>query len=139
MNLQLFRAMSFRQFLVVGCLPVLMTTVPFTAQAQEHDPRTPPAVAAKVALRGSAAGIAVTEIRIVRRNDVLVAQADLLNTQRQDRRLYYRFKWLDSVGNQVGDGESWKQLGLLGMQQETVKSVAPGASASDFRVEMNIE
>lgn len=105
----------------------------------EHDPGTPPAVAAKLDLRGQAQGIKVSEIRIVRRNDVLAVQADLGNVMRQDRRVYYRFKWLDSVGNQVGDGESWKQLGLLGMQQQTIKSVAPTSAAVDVRIEMNVE
>ncbi len=105
----------------------------------EHDPGTPPAVAAKLELRGLAQGIKVSEIRMVRRNDVLAVQADLGNVVRQDRRVYYRFRWLDSVGNQVGDGESWKQLGLLGMQQQTIKSVAPTSAAVDVRIEMNVE
>ena len=53
--------------------------------------------------------------------------------------VYYRFRWLDSVGNQVGDGESWKQLGVMGQGQQTVKSVAPQSAATDFRLEMNVE
>ena len=77
--------------------------------AQQHDPATPLAVASKVALRGEANSIAVREMRIVRKNDILVAQADMANMGRSDRTVFYRFKWLDNVGNQVGDGESWKQ------------------------------
>ncbi len=110
-----------------------------TATTAQHDPATPPAVASKIALRGEANGIAVREIRIVRKSDVLVVQADLSNTGRSDRTLYYRFKWLDAVGNQVGDGESWKQLTVLGLGQQTVKSVAPSGAATDFRIEMNVE
>ncbi len=109
------------------------------AQAQQHDPATPIAVASKVALRGEANDIAVREIRIVRKNDVLVVQADLANMARGDRTVFYRFKWLDQVGNQVGDGESWKQLGVLGLGQQTIKSVAPHSAATDFRIEMNVE
>ncbi|HSV51708.1 MAG TPA: YcfL family protein [Burkholderiaceae bacterium] len=109
------------------------------AHAQNHDPATPPAVAAKIALRGEASGIAVREMRFVRRNDVLVVQADLGNVGKTDRTVFYRFKWLDGVGNQVGDGESWKQLGVLGLGQQTVKSVAPHGAATDFRLEMNVE
>lgn len=105
----------------------------------QHDPATPPAVAAKVALRGEASGIAITEMRLVRRNDVLVVQADMANVGRTDRTLFYRFKWLDNVGNQVGDGESWKQLTVLGLGQQTVKSVAPTGAAVDLRLEMNVE
>lgn len=108
-------------------------------QAQMHDPATPLAVAGKVALRGEANGIAVREIRIVRKNDVLVVQADMANMGRSDRTVFYRFRWLDSVGNQVGDGESWKQMAVLGLGQQTVKSVAPSGAAQDFRIEMNVE
>jgi uncharacterized protein YcfL len=107
--------------------------------AQMHDPATPLAVAGKVALRGEANGIAVREIRIVRKNDVLVVQADMANMGRSDRTVFYRFRWLDGVGNQVGDGESWKQMAVLGLGQQTVKSVAPSSAAQDFRIEMNVE
>ena len=107
--------------------------------AQQHDPATPLAVASKVALRGEANSIAVREMRIVRKNDILVAQADMANMGRSDRTVFYRFKWLDNVGNQVGDGESWKQLSMLGLGQQTVKSVAPTAAPVDLRLEMNVE
>ena len=109
------------------------------AHAQQHDPSTPPAVASKVALRGEANGIAVREMRIVRKNDILVVQADMANTGRSDRTVFYRFKWVDQVGNQVGDGESWKQMSVLGLGQQTVKSVAPTSAAVDLRLEMNVE
>ena len=122
----------------VACA-VLTMTLATAAQAQQHDPATPLAVASKVALRGEANGIAVREMRIVRRNDILVVQADMANMGRSDRTVFYRFKWLDNVGNQVGDGESWKQLGVLGLGQQTIKSVAPGGAATDFRIEMNVE
>ena len=110
-----------------------------SVNAQQHDPATPLAVASKVALRGEANSIAVREMRIVRKNDSLVAQADMANMGRSDRTVFYRFKWLDNVGNQVGDGESWKQLSMLGLGQQTVKSVAPTAAAVDLRLEMNVE
>ena len=110
-----------------------------TAQAQTQDPGTPLGVAAKVALRGNANGVQVPEMRITRPNDILVVQADLANGERSDRMVFYRFRWLDNVGNQVGDGESWKQLSLLGKGQQTVKSVAPSGIATDFRLEMNVE
>ena len=104
-----------------------------------HHPPPPPPVAAKGALRGDAQSIAVREMRIVRKNDVLVAQADLSNLGRSDRTVFYRFQWLDNVGSQMGDGESWKQLGVLGLGRQTVKSVAPSNAATDFRLEMNVE
>ena len=116
-----------------------LLTFATAAGAQLHDPATPLAVAGKVALRGEANSIAVREMRIVRKNDILVVQADMANMGRTDRTVFYRFKWLDSVGNQVGDGESWKQMSVLGLGQQTVKSVAPTAAAVDLRLEMNVE
>ena len=124
---------------VPAALCVALITLAGAASAQQHDPATPPAVAAKVALRGEANSIAVREMRIVRKNDILVVQADMANMGRTDRTVFYRFKWLDSVGNQVGDGESWKQMSVLGLGQQTIKSVAPTAAAIDLRLEMNVE
>lgn len=120
-------------------LVLCAASLALTAQAQSQDPGTPAAVAAKVALRGESQGVRVSEIRITRPNDILVVQADLANGERADRTVFYRFRWLDTVGNQVGDGESWKQMGLLGKGQQTVKSVAPSGTATDFRLEMNVE
>lgn len=121
-----------------GLTALALSTVMGTAHAQ-HDPSTPLAVAAKVALRGDANGIAIREARLVRRNDILVVQADMANVGKTDRTVFYRYKWLDSVGNQVGDGESWKQIVVMGLGQTTVKSVAPTSAAVDFRIEMNVE
>ena len=108
------------------------------AQAQ-HEPGTSAAIASKVALRGDANGIRIPEIRVVRRNDILIVQSDLLNVGNSDRTVFYRYRWLDSNGSQVGDGESWKQMAMLGQAQQTVKSVAPSSVATDFRLEMNVE
>ena len=86
-------------------LLALSTTLTLTAFAQ-HDPGTAQAVAAKGALRGDANGVRVTEIRAVRRNDILIVQTDLFNIGNTDRTVFYRYRWLDSIGSQVGDGES---------------------------------
>lgn len=119
-------------------LLALTSTLALTAFAQ-HDPGTSAAVAGKVALRGDANGVRITEMRAVRRNDILIVQSDLYNVGNTDRTVFYRYRWLDSIGSQVGDGESWKQMTLMGQAQQTVKSVAPSSVATDFRLEMNVE
>ena len=129
--------MTPRYFLASACMAML--ALAGSAQAQQHDPATPVAVAGKIDLRGDAEGIAVREMRIVRKNDILIVQADLASQGRSDRTVFYRFRWLDSVGNQVGDGESWKQVAVRGLGQQTLKSVAPTGAATDFRFEMNVE
>ncbi len=95
--------------------------------------------ASKVMLRGEPNGVKVDEIRAARRADVLVVEADMRNTEVANRQVFYRFKWLDASGMQVGDGESWKQLVVYGQQVAVVKSVAPSSKSVDFRIEMNVE
>lgn len=119
-------------------LLLLSTSLSLSAIAQ-HEPGTPLPVAAKVALRGEANSVRIPEIRVVRRNDILIVQSDLLNVGNTDRTVFYRYRWLDSIGSQVGDGESWKQMTLMGQAQQTVKSVAPSSAVTDFRLEMNVE
>lgn len=109
------------------------------APARAGDDETSPAIAAKLDLRGSAKGIKVAEMRITRRNDTLVVQADLRNTGNKDRVVFHRFRWLDSSGSQVGDGEVFKQTTVLGQQTVTLKGVAMHPSAVDLRLEMNVE
>ena len=126
--------MTFTKKLILA----LTSALALAAHAQ-NDVGTPAAVAAKVALRGDANGVRISEMRVVRRNDILIVQADLANSGNSDRTVFYRFRWLDNIGSQVGDGESWKQMGLLGQAQQTVKSVAPSSVVTDFRLEMNVE
>lgn len=100
---------------------------------------TSPAIAAKLMLRGPANGLKVSEMRLTRKNDVLVVQADLQNVTKKDVLAYHRFRWLDASGNQVGDGESWKQTPVYGEQLATIKSVAPTSAVVDLRLEMTVE
>jgi hypothetical protein len=126
----------------VHILALAAATLMMAGAAQAQTPSyadTPASVAAKLFVRGEMHGVYVPEMRAVRRNDILAVQADLVNGSRADRVVYYRFRWLDVNGNQVGDGESWKQMGLMGQALQTVKSVAPMLTASDFRLDMNIE
>lgn len=119
-------------------LLILACAMGLNAHAQ-HDPSTPLAVAAKVTLRGEANSVRIQEIRAVRRNDILIVQSDLLNLGNTDRTVFYRYRWLDNSGSQVGDGEVWKQMTLMGQAPQTVKGIAPSSIAVDFRLEMNVE
>lgn len=93
----------------------------------------------KVALRGKDEGVKVVEMRVVKTNDILTVQADFENTNSRDRTVFYRFRWVDANGNQVGDGEVFKQLGFLGKQKKTLKGIAPTPKVTDFQIEMNVE
>lgn len=118
-----------------ACVALLANALP----AHADDDTTSPAIAAKLALRGKPNGVKVAEMRLVRKADVLVVQADLYNVTKKNRTVFYRFRWLDSDGSQVGDGEAWKQLPVLGEQTQTIKGVAPTSAVVDLRLEMNVE
>jgi uncharacterized protein YcfL len=96
-------------------------------------------IAAKLMVRGELNGLQTVDLRAQRRNDVLVVQAEVLNMDTRDLRLYYRFRWLDAGGMQVGDGETWKPLVFLGKQSQFIKGIAYGPQATDFRIEMSAE
>jgi uncharacterized protein YcfL len=102
-------------------------------------PPAPGSAASKIMLRGDSKDIKVVEIRAQRKNDVLVIQADMQNQSKSDRFVYYRFRWLDSMGSQVGDDQPWKQLAFMGQQLQTIKGVATQSNITDFRIEMNVE
>ena len=91
----------------------------------------------KVEQLGQMRSLEVQSIRMVRRNDFLNVQADLLNTDRQTQQLYYRFKWLDNAGFTVGAEEGWKPVIVYGNQKKLIEAVAPVQSATDFRIELH--
>lgn len=105
--------------------------------------QVPPAVSAgmasKLLIRGDLQGLQMIDLRSQRRNDVLVVQAEVMNRQTGDVRLYYRFRWTDANGMQVGDGEVWKPLTFLGLQSQFLKGTAYGPQATDFLIEMSAE
>ncbi|WP_322993917.1 YcfL family protein [Limnohabitans sp.] len=107
--------------------------------AQNPGVVTPAAVSAKLISRGDAPEVVIPEMRVVRRNDILTVQSELHNKATADRMVFYRYRWLDGVGNQIGDGESWKQIMLMGQGQQTIKGVAHHSNATDFRLELSFE
>jgi hypothetical protein len=115
-----------------------------TAQAQTQAPPVPPyavsaGIAAKMIVRGDLQGLQVIDLRSQKRGEVLVVQAEVFNHNPSDLRLYYRFRWTDSAGMQVGDGEVWKPLQFLGNQTQFIKGTAYGPQATDFMIEMSAE
>lgn len=118
-------------------------TAPAPAQLNPNaaNPNTPStgSAASKLMLRGDAYGVSIAEIRAQRRNEMLVVQTELLNGEKSDRQVYWRYRWLDADGMQVGDDEGWKPQRLMGQQSVYLKGLAPKSTAVDFRIEMNVE
>lgn len=99
----------------------------------------PSSAASKLMLRGEPYGVKVVDMRAQKKNDVLVVQTELLNTEGLDRQVYWRYRWLDASGMRVGDGDAWKPLLMYGQQSQFVRGTAPTSQVVDFRLEMNTE
>lgn len=128
--------LSFKRIVLCASLALLGAT----AQAQQDAPAAASSgIAAKLIVRGELQGLQAVDLRSQRRNDVLVVQAEIMNMDTRDLRLYYRFRWLDAGGMQVGDGEVWKPLVFLGKQSQFIKGTAYGPQATDFKIEMSAE
>ncbi len=120
---------------LASCAALQMTPV----LAQDVPNAISAGIASKLLVRGTLEGVQVVDLRSQRKNDVMVVQAELMNQIVKDVRVYYRFRWLDGAGMQVGDGEVWKPLMMMGKQSQFIKSIAPGPQAVDFKIEMSAE
>ena len=116
-----------------------LALVSLPVHAQSVPPATTPGIASKLIVRGDLQGLQVFDLRSQPRNEVIVVQAELYNNYDRDARLYYRFRWVDDGGMQVGDGETWKPLIFLGRQSQFIRGTAPGPKATDFFIEMSAE
>lgn len=127
------------RFKVLAALAILSGPLGMAAYAAGNDAPASGGAASKVEVRGKDNGIKVIEMRVKRADDILVVQADFQNSSKKDRVIFYRFRWLDADGGQVGDNDAFKQLKFMGQAKQTLKGVAPNAKVSDFRIEMNVE
>ncbi|BBB63190.1 YcfL family protein [Undibacterium sp. TC4M20W] len=122
-----------------ACTALLAACFVTPVMAQDIPNASSPGIAAKLMVRGTLEGVQVTDLRSQRKNDVMVVQAEMVNLTNRDVRVYYRFRWTDAAGMQVGDGEVWKPLMILGQQSQFVKGTAYGPQATDFRIELSAE
>lgn len=99
----------------------------------------PGSAASKILLRGMANEVKVVDIRAQKRAGLLAVQTEIVNDAATQRTVYWRYRWLDEAGMQVGDDETWKPLPLLGHQSSMLRSSATQPRATDFRLEMNVE
>ncbi len=99
----------------------------------------PGSAASKILLRGMANDVKVVDVRAQKRAGLLAVQTEIVNDAATQRTVYWRYRWLDEAGMQVGDDETWKPLPLLGHQSSMLRSSATQPRATDFRLEMNVE
>jgi uncharacterized protein YcfL len=121
---------------------ILSTSCVINIAHADAPPVASAGIASKLIIRDDVKGLLglqMVDLRTQRRNDILVVQAEVVNTDIKDIRLYYRFRWLDAGGMQVGDGEGWKPLVFMGKQNQFLKGTAYGPQATDFQIEMSAE
>jgi len=87
-------------------------------------------------ITGSSRSFKVLSIHTTVDDKKMKAQVELTNDRGRRDVIYYRFKWQDSDGVQVGDVENWKTASFEGGQTDTVVGVAPSEVAVDFRFEI---
>ncbi|SDG66100.1 DUF1425 domain-containing protein [Propionivibrio dicarboxylicus] len=97
-------------------------------------PSAAPTIASKIEEQGRMTYLKVTDLRAVKRDNLLRIQAEISNTSDSNQQLYYRFKWLDQDGFAVWDEEPWKPLIVYGAQKQTINVVSPTFKATDFRL-----
>lgn len=121
---------------MVGCAQqdrVVEMATP-TAQSQMAG-----SAASKVLLRGAANDVKIVDVRAQKRSGMLTVQTEVINEAGRNRNVYWRYRWLDDAGMQIGDDEPWKPQQLLGHQSIMLRGSAMKTTAADFRLEMNVE
>lgn len=115
----LLTTIFFSLLFVVACAPITITP-------QTHDNIKP---------LGRLTYIKVEDVK-VRKNDQLQVYITLLNSHRKNEKIYYRFKWLDSDGIELGDKPVWKTQIFYGEQTQVIKGVTQDPRAVDFEFEI---
>ena len=107
-----------------------------TAQTPPAAPSAP-TIASTLEEQGRMNNLRVTDLRAVKRDNLLRIQAEITNLSPGNQQLYYRFKWLDSDGFTVWEEEPWKPVLIYGNQKQLLNAVSPTFKASDFRLILN--
>ena len=93
-----------------------------------------PSIASKLEEQGKMNNLKVTDLRAVKRDNLLRIQVEVTNISSGNQQLYYRFKWLDGNGFTVWDEEPWKPLIIYGNQKQIINVSSPTFKATDFRL-----
>ena len=102
-------------------------------------PASAQSIADKIENQGVSKYIKITGLMSKISNGFISLQVEMANTDNEDRKAYYRVKWLDESGFQVWDDEVWKPLLLHGSQKQNVQIMSPTNKARDFRIQFNAE
>ncbi|HWQ39572.1 MAG TPA: YcfL family protein [Burkholderiales bacterium] len=78
--------------------------------------------------------VGIVQMRCVVNEGILRVDVDLENEKSRNQSLEYRFLWFEPDGMSVAPEEAWKPLILYPDERRTIRTVAPGVNAQDFRL-----
>jgi uncharacterized protein YcfL len=125
------KGITMKKYLVRGVLLAAVLGCSALVQA------APLSLADKVEQLGEMKYLKLNGGQMLQRNGLLAVQLEIQNQDKGDQQLYYRFRWLDNAGFAVGGEEGWKPMKFIGLQKQTIHSIAPVTEAVDFRMEVN--
>ncbi|RJX34206.1 MAG: DUF1425 domain-containing protein [Oxalobacter sp.] len=80
--------------------------------------------------------VKVTDMRSIVAGGLLTAQVTVKNKGAK-KPVYYRFRWVNKVGMQIGGEEAWKPLTIGTDQSGVLTGIAPHPSVTDFKFELS--
>ncbi|MFD0929659.1 YcfL family protein [Methylophilus glucosoxydans] len=83
-------------------------------------------------------GVVLNGLRSQTRNGLLHVQAEVQNKLNQNANVFWRVRWLNDGGFQIGDGEVWKPVNVGPGQLKLLESVATSPQAVDFKYEIKV-
>lgn len=95
-----------------------------------------PSMASRIETLGILSHLDVTQMKAVRRDNLLRVQVEITNTSHKNQQLFYRFKWLDEDGFMAWDEGPWKPLSFNGLERKVFDGLSPTFKASDFRLQL---
>jgi len=82
--------------------------------------------------------IGVSSIASARSGTALYVYPTFSNTGSSRQDVYFRIRWLDNSGSEIGQGEPWRHLALGGLAMEPVVLSTPLEAASDYRLQVSV-
>jgi uncharacterized protein YcfL len=113
-------------FLLIGCLSVVACS---TNGINEHS-----------TMVGDSGNISIKSIpSIIAPNGLLVAQANFYNSGSKAVTGFYRCKFMDAQGMNVGDDDIWQPVTIYPNATQAVKCLATQKEATNFVVEFSAD
>ena len=119
--------------------PSAVAVAPTQVAMAAPPPPPPPvnsggSILSKLEVLGSVDPLKVTDLRAVKRDNLLRIQMEITNFSSSSQQINYRFKWLDANGFMVWDDEPWKPVTIYGNQKQMINVSSPTFKATDFRI-----